>query len=249
MSFPIPESVLKNARVLATDVDDTLTIGHRIPGENLTLISKLREAGLKVLLVTGRTAGHGLSMSTWVELDGAIAENGGIICQGENARTVDSFSAETFARIKTAYAEIGAEFPEATPTGDNFMRLTDQTFSIEPFSPERIERATEIASKHGLGIIYSSVHLHVCDPGINKGKTLTEFLASQGITDLERVITIGDSPNDEAMLNPDNFPNSCGVKNVENYRERLQKMPKYVLPVYEGHGFAMLAKALLDAKR
>ena len=73
MSFPVPSHVLKNAQVLATDVDDTLTIGHHIPGENLTLIARLRRAGMKVLLVTGRTAGHGLSMTTWVDLDGAIA--------------------------------------------------------------------------------------------------------------------------------------------------------------------------------
>ena len=48
MSFPIPEKVLAEIEVLASDVDGTVTINGKIPGANLDYISKLRKAGIKV---------------------------------------------------------------------------------------------------------------------------------------------------------------------------------------------------------
>ena len=248
MSFPVPERVLRNAVALASDIDDTLTVHGRIPGENLVYISKLRQAGIKVFFVTGRTAGHGFSMTTYLDIDGAIAENGGVICVGETKQVVPDFAPGTLDRIKRVFSKVREEFPKARPTEDNFMRLTDRTFHVNDFSQTDIARTSDIAGEHGLGVAYSSVHLHICDPRINKGKTLKSHLESLRIKDIERVITIGDSPNDESIFDTSLFPNSVGVKNVEKYMERLKKKPRYILPEQEGHGFALLAKALLEAK-
>lgn len=249
MSFPIPENVLKNTVALASDIDDTLTIDGRILGDNLAYLSKLRKAGIKVLLVTGRTAGHGLTATTYFDIDGAIAENGGVICQGENQKIVDYFSPETMEKIKHVFHLLAREFPKARPTSDNFMRLTDQTFYIDDFSQDDIEKAKELAAQYDLGIIYSSVHLHIYDPKVNKGRTLSAYLKNFGIQDMSRVITIGDSPNDEGIFDTDLFPNSVGVKNVEDYLDRLEKKPRYILSETEGHGFARLAENLLLARK
>ena len=248
MSFPIPDSVLKNARVLASDIDETLTVDGCIPGDNLNLISQLRKAGMKVFLVTGRTAGHALSMTTYLNINGAIGENGGVICEGETKRVVDYFNTDNLKTIREAFDQIGREFPRARPTEDNFMRLTDLTFYVDDFGPEEIEKASAIAAGYGLAVVYSSVHLHVCDPQVNKGATLKPYLESLGIDDMEQVITIGDSPNDVGIFDTSLFPNAVGVKNVEDYWERLSCKPRYILPEKEGHGFALLAKKLLEAK-
>lgn len=246
--FPIPDSILKNATVLATDIDDTLTIDGYIPGENLIAISRLRSLGMKVFLVTGRTAGHGLSMTTYLDIDGAIAENGGVICKGETRQIVSGFESSTMENIRKIFEKIGQMFPQVRPTQDNFMRLTDQTFYVDDFDADSIRHAKQIAMEKELTIVYSSIHLHVCDPAINKGRTLIPTLESIGETEMEKVLTIGDSPNDEGFFDVDLFPNSIGVKNVEDYFDRMEKKPRYVLPKREGHGFAMLADALIRSK-
>lgn len=248
MSFPLPESVLAQATVLATDIDDTLTCRGRILGDNLARLTRLRQAGMKVFLVTGRTAGHGLGLTTYFDIDGAIAENGGVICQGESKQVVPEFDPGKRDAITQVFDRIGRTFAKARPTEDNFMRLTDRTFYVEDFAPQDLERCRAMAAERDLGIVYSSVHLHVCDRTINKGKTLKYLLQKLGIRDMEKVITIGDSPNDEGFFDQDLFPHSVGVKNVEDYWDRMEKHPRYVLPEREGAGFAMLADALLSAK-
>ena len=247
-SFPIPEAVLKNATVLATDIDDTLTIDGRIPGKNLIAISRLRELGMKIFLVTGRTAGHALSMTTYLDVDGAIGENGGVICKNETWELFGGIDPATMDSIRDVFGVIGRMFPDVRPTQDNFMRLTDQTFYVDDFDAASIEKSKSIALEKGLDVIYSSIHLHVCDPSINKGRTLNHLLETVGQKESEKVLTIGDSPNDEGFFDVELFPNSIGVKNVEDYLDRLEKKPKYVLPEREGHGFAMLADELIRLK-
>jgi hypothetical protein len=198
--------------------------------------------------VTGRTAGHGLTAATYFDVDGAIAENGGVICEGETRRIVSGYLPETFEKIKQVFAQVAREFPRARVTDDNFMRLTDQTFHVTDFTADQIARAKQIANEQGLAVIYSSIHLHICDPKINKGSTLKPYLEQKGIADMAQVLTIGDSPNDEGFFDTDLFPNSVGVQNVADYLDRLTKRPRYILPEREGHGFASLAKAILAAK-
>jgi len=249
MSFPIPEKVLAEIEVLASDVDGTVTINGKIPGANLDYISKLRKAGIKVFLVTGRTAGHGLSITTYFDVDGAIGENGGVICLGETIKKVGYFNPETMEKVNKVFDRVKRVFPKARPTDENFMRLTDKTFHVDDFTLDDISRIEQMAKKEGLGILYSSVHLHICDPKINKGRTLVPFLNSFGVNDMKKVITIGDSPNDVGIFDTALFPNSVGVKNVENYLDRLLKKPRYILQKREGDGFASLCQALLDIRK
>lgn len=247
MSFPIPDSVLKNVRVLASDIDDTFTINGVVVPENIALVNRLRHAGIKVYLVTGRTAGHGYALTTYFDLDGVIAENGGVICENEHVRLCDDFVPGTLEKIKKTADELIQRYPQIKYSDDNFMRMTDRAFEVSTFPMENLEQARAFASKSGLAMIYSSIHMHVCDPAINKGRTLLPFLQSKGFSDMEQVITIGDSPNDEGFFDNGLFPNSVGVKNVEKYWDLIEKKPRYVLTKEQGRGFAELALRLLDA--
>ena len=60
------------------------------------------------------------------------------------------------------------------------------------------------------------------------------------------MLTVGDSPNDEAMFDADLFPISVGVANVRHYQDKMLNLPKYVTDASEFAGFSELAKLLLQ---
>ena len=62
----------------------------------------------------------------------------------------------------------------------------------------------------------------------------------------QQVLTVGDSPNDEAMFDHALFPISVGVANIHHYQDKMLHLPKYVSQASEFDGFSELAKLLLQ---
>ena len=62
----------------------------------------------------------------------------------------------------------------------------------------------------------------------------------------QQVLTIGDSPNDEAMFDADLFTISVGVANVRHYQDKMLHLPKYITQASEFAGFQELAQQLLN---
>jgi hypothetical protein len=58
----------------------------------------------------------------------------------------------------------------------------------------------------------------------------------------EQVLTVGDSPNDTSLFNPELFPLSVGVANVWDYAQELIYQPAYVTKAREGEGFCELVR-------
>ena len=77
---PISEISPQECRRLVavfSDIDDTLTIGGRIPIELLETVRRVRASGLKFVAVTGRPAGFGITLTTYFDqFDATICENG-----------------------------------------------------------------------------------------------------------------------------------------------------------------------------
>lgn len=68
------------ARIVLTDLDRTLTGADlRLDAAALSRIRELRHAGVKVVVVTGRTLDHLVDMGLHRELDALVAENGAIV--------------------------------------------------------------------------------------------------------------------------------------------------------------------------
>jgi HAD superfamily hydrolase (TIGR01484 family) len=65
-------------RLIASDVDGTLTRSDRFTPKLLEAIAKLAQANLPLLLVTGRSAGWVDALHNYLPVVGAIAENGGV---------------------------------------------------------------------------------------------------------------------------------------------------------------------------
>ncbi|BBC24486.1 HAD-superfamily hydrolase subfamily IIB [Pseudanabaena sp. ABRG5-3] len=93
----------------------------------------------------------------------------------------------------------------------------------------------------GLGFTYSTVQCHIKLANQDKAKGLKQVLA-KFYPELEpyQVLTVGDSPNDEAMFAPDQFPLSVGVANILHYQDKMRHLPKYVTQAAEFAGFSEL---------
>jgi hydroxymethylpyrimidine pyrophosphatase-like HAD family hydrolase len=68
---------LEHIRVLATDIDDTITTAGKIPSSTIEGLVALEKAGIVVALVTGRPAGWAQALASYLAgVRVAVAENG-----------------------------------------------------------------------------------------------------------------------------------------------------------------------------
>jgi hypothetical protein len=98
----------------------------------------------------------------------------------------------------------------------------------------------------GWSFTYSNVQCHIKPPHQDKATGLDAVLKNHfPELNSQQVLTIGDSPNDEAMFNPAKFPVSVGVANVRHYQDKMLHLPKYTTQASEFAGFQELAQLLL----
>jgi HAD superfamily hydrolase (TIGR01484 family) len=85
MSSPLRE-LRGPVRALFSDIDGTLTSQGRIEGATYVALEKLGEAGVPVVLVTGRPAGWGQAFMTVAPVAAVVTENGGLTFVREGRR-------------------------------------------------------------------------------------------------------------------------------------------------------------------
>lgn len=246
----IPEQRLLELRLLAADIDDTLTRAGKLRHDILHAIGRLRAAGVVVWLVTGRSGSWGQALSQYLEVDGVIAENGGVICRDGDWRLLADEKAVGKNREKLAavFAKICRRIPGATPTSDNVGRLTDWTFQRQPLSDEELALVAQIAWEEGIRTIASSIHVHLFAGEHTKATALLTVCRELDLDDREKVLVLGDSPNDEPFFNADFFPFSAAVANIENSLARLEHKPLFILSQPEAEGALWLIRRILVCK-
>ena len=108
----------------------------------------------------------------------------------------------------------------------------------------------EIFKRFGATAKVSSIHVNGWFGSYDKLTTSSRFL--KDILDLdvqadaERIVFVGDSPNDAPMFGF--FPNSVGVANVMAFKDVLPAAPRWVTSQPSARGFAELADLLLEAR-
>ena len=110
---------------------------------------------------------------------------------------------------------------------------------------DEIVRCFENAGAHAK---ISSIHVNGWFGKYDK-LTMTKYLFEEVFREnlddiINEVIFIGDSPNDAPMFAY--FPNSVGVANVLQYKERLLSKPVWVTRKEGGYGFAEMVDQLLS---
>ena len=247
---PINSSDLSDIRLIASDVDGTLTQTGKFSSEFISTLLDLQSAGIKVLLVTGRSAGWVSALVNYLPVAGAIAENGGIFLQPNGTQDLLS-SVPNLSRhrilLENTFHQIKKLFPNLHLSADNQFRITDWTFDVNDLSTDDIQSISSQCQQMGWSFTYSNVQCHIKPIHQDKATGLSSVLSNHfPELNSQQILTIGDSPNDEAMFDPALFPTSVGVANVRHYQDKMLHLPKYVTQASEFTGFSELAKLLLQ---
>ncbi len=239
--------------LIATDMDGTLTLDEKLTGDLLQALLDLQQAGITVLVTTGRSAGWVNGLAYYLPVAGAIAENGGLFYSPhldpagvllspiQDRVTHRHKLAEIFNQLKT-------EFPFIEEAADNAFRVTDWTYANPGFATDDLHRMKQICADAGWGFVYSNVQCHIKPWGQNKQTGLLEVLSKHLSIQRspEQLITIGDSPNDDELFDPAVFPYSVGVANVVQYLADMQFTPGAIAAHPEQRGFLELAQLVLQ---
>ena len=255
-----PIESLDAARVvgLFTDIDDTLTTDGRLPADAYEALERLHRAGLRIVPVTGRSAGWAhMAMLLW-PVEAVIAESGGVCLHRDADRRLqwlfhappDAVRRERERLAETAATVLQA-VPGLAPASDNPFRLVDIALDyceeVERVPDERVADALRMFRDAGFRARASTVHVNAWSGDFDKAPMAMRYLRDVvGATlpaDLERWLFVGDAPNDVSMFEA--FPMSVGVANILDFADRIGTLPAYVTRARSSAGFVELANHLL----
>jgi hypothetical protein len=258
----LPVGVAAAIHTVFSDIDDTLTTEGRLTVEAYAALAALREAGLRVVLVTGRPAGWCDHIARMWPVDAVIGENGAFYFWYEAAarklmsRHVfdDAVRAANVARMAQVRETILREVPGCALASDQFCRLYDLAIDfcedVPPLPPSAVQRIVHLMERAGMTAKVSSIHVNGWFGRYDKLSMahllLRERFGMELDAQRERCVFVGDSPNDAPMFAY--LPNAVGVANIRRFEADLPHPPRYVTQAGCGAGFAELARALLAAR-
>ena len=249
LTTQLGRQALTQIRLVATDMDGTLTQNGEFNDSLLVMLSKLQSAGMPVLITTGRSAGWVSGLLHYLPVGIAIAENGGLYFTKANRYPtfLQPIADDHRQLLLQQFNRLRQRYPQLQESSDNPFRLTDWTFDVSGLSLEDLQWMTQNCDENGWGFTYSTVQCHIKPLPQDKASGLTQVVAQQ-FPDLnhQQVLTVGDSPNDESMFDPEQFPHSVGVANVRHYLDTLNHHPAFVTQAEEGEGFGELVKTLFE---
>jgi HAD superfamily hydrolase (TIGR01484 family) len=250
----MPGPTLAGLRVLAADVDDTITARGKLPARTLELFEKLEAAGLVVALVTGRSAGWAQALAGYLPaVRVAVGENGLVSFDGAGRqRDLGPPRDATFGRALADNAQRVARALSLTRTEDDAFRLFERTF-VRPagFGAETLRDSQKLVDA-GFEVMASSIHIHVRPSGWDKADGLLAALEPilPGVLDWDAsVLFVGDSSNDRPLFA--RFPRtSVGVHNIVRFLDELgADRPAYITEGEAAAGFAEVAERVLAERR
>jgi HAD superfamily hydrolase (TIGR01484 family) len=258
----IPFEVAKGITGIFFDIDDTLTTSGKIPAASYGALWDLRDAGLRVVPITGRPAGWCDHIARMWPVDGIVGENGAFYFwldedqQKLKKRFLDTgeVRAENRQRLIHIRDEILATVPGTAIASDQLYRETDVAIDycedVKPLDQRAVEQICEIFQKHGATCKVSSIHVNGWFGDYNK-LGMTKILAQERWdldldTEKERFLFCGDSPNDEPMFRY--FPHTAGVKNILRFAPHMKHLPSFIASFEGGEGFAEVIETILKRR-
>lgn len=241
------------------DVDDTVTRGGTLEEAAYSALFRLREAGLKLVAVTGRPLGFAELMARMWPIDLAIGENGAGYVRLTAAGLETGFyaspevRAEHTAALEKLRERVAVEAPWALGTDDSWARRCDLTWDVGErvqLEAAKVEALRALIEASGARCVVSSVHAHAMfgdyDKAIGVVRAAEAALGERVDLAPERWLFIGDSGNDAAAFAY--FPLSAGVANVREHLARLAVPPRYVSEADRGRGFAEIAAVITERR-
>ena len=255
-----PDPFKKRIRYILTDIDDTLTINGRITSVALSAMEDLQRVGIRVLAITGRSAGWCDHIARMWPVEGVVGENGAFYFRYDDRlkKMHRRYIKSEQARVKDhkALAKIGRKILEKIPdcrvATDQAYRETDLAIDycedVPSLPMENAERIVRCFEDDGARAKISSIHVNGWFGSYDKLTTTILLFKEVFGVDLEtikdQVIFTGDSPNDAPMFAY--FPNSVGVADVLRFQEKIEHKPAWVTKQRGGDGFAEMTGMLLN---
>ena len=258
----MPDAVAAAVEVVFADIDDTLTDDGRLSADAYRALEDLSGAGIVVAPITGRPAGWCDMIARFWPVAGVVGENGAFYFAYDRAarrmrRVFAASGAEredNRRRLAAVRARILAEVPGAAVSADQAYREADLAIDfredVAPLDRACVARIKAIFEAEGALAKVSSIHVNGWFGQYDKLSMTRRFAAEVIGRDLdamrERVVFVGDSPNDAPMFGF--FPHSCGVANLLDFAGELEAEPTYVAAEPGGRGFVAVARHLLAAR-
>ena len=255
-------SQVQQIKYILTDIDDTLTSNGMLKSNAYASMEKLSNEGYIIIPVTGRCAGWCDHIARMWPVGGVVGENGAFFFSYDHAsKKMNNVYSQTanereknFALLKQLKNKILDQVPGTAEASDQEYRITDLAIDfaedVSKLPENKINQIVQIAKQNGAIAKISSIHVNCWIGTHNKLSTSLNMLKENfGLSDKEiqnKVVFIGDSPNDSTMFGF--FENSVGVANVVDLVDSIEILPKYLTSNFSGDGFVELANFIIDNK-
>jgi phosphoglycolate phosphatase (TIGR01487 family) len=211
-------------KALACDFDGTLASEDRIGEAARSALRQAQEAGIRLILVTGRTFFELTRVCDCLDrFDAVVAENGGVLYFPEHAMIRDQGpppSTRLLAELnrRGIYYQAGRVIVATARTDEPRVR--------EALEAARVSRE----------LVYNRAALMLLPAGISKGQAVERVLRSLGLS-FQDVLAIGDAENDVPLFDACGWA-ACPANGVAALQERAD----WVLPGQDGEGVAAAMK-------
>jgi HAD superfamily hydrolase (TIGR01484 family) len=215
----------------------------------LESIDLLTANGIKLLLVTGRSAGWVSAVNNYLPVVGSIAENGGIYFNTDGEfdflTRVEQIELHR-EQLANRFWELQEVYPQIEESVDNQFRITDWTFDVAGLTDVELQQIASKCQSWGYSFTFSTIQCHIKPQQQDKGIAISQVL-KQYFPELNsaQIITVGDSPNDASMFDRSLFTHSVGVANIQHYTSQLIHQPRYITESPEVAGFCELVNLLI----
>ena len=247
----------RSLRGLLFDLDDTfLNEGHLEPGAFFAL-GAMRDAGLRLVVVTGRPIGWARILARQWPVDGVVSENGAIAAYLDEGKlhVLDPLPSQQRSQrrehLDALIQKMHRRFAGLRAAEDAPLRVSDYTFDIGEYEhppTSLVEEAVGFARAAGARTTCSSVHLHVTYDGDDKASGALRFLKRRFGEDPSAALScyafIGDSSNDASCFSA--FDVTIGVSNLSG---RFSLPPRFSTRAARASGFAEAAGTLIGLRQ
>jgi hypothetical protein len=245
-------------RALFSDLDGTLTTDGRVEASTYLALERLGEAGVPVVLVTGRPAGWGQAIATVCPMAAVVSENGGVTFVREGSGFKKLYGVppaslpEWRRKMRAVAGDVMVEVPGARMSSDSKYREVDLAIDWNEevhLSREEADRVIAVLREAGFAATRSSVHVNFGPPEFDKltaCKVVIEKVLGRDPEDLSPYVYVGDSLNDAPMFA--GFPRSVGVANVRKWWDELEHRPSYLTEAAEGAGLREVVEHILGQR-
>ncbi|MCP3921105.1 MAG: HAD-IIB family hydrolase [Desulfobacterales bacterium] len=250
-----------NVKCVFFDIDDTITTSGKILPEAYQALWKLKENGIKSIPITGRPAGWCDHIVRMWPVDAIVGENGAFYFRiDENSNFIkryffdEKIFKENRLKLNKVSDEILAKVSGTALASDQNYREADLAIDfcedVDHIGWDKVDDICDIFKEHGAICKVSSIHVNGWFGDYNK-LSMTKFLVNELFyEDLNNTesnyIFCGDSPNDEPMF--EFFSKSCGVKNVIEFKDKMDHLPSYIADHEGSLGFAQIVNTLLKKR-